>query len=450
VYPAFADGIGPDIGDAHQEPVQRPREPPMPIPARLAKLLIRTGLVGLHPGVRKLMGDGLSFLKYYSSRVLEAPNEDLKRTQEAMDVGSAIDLCLGAPSLIPELREHLLNLIEEAHGYPPVAGSLDLRRAFADKLRRENAMSVDPVKELVVTNGVGQGLGLFLDTFLDPGEAVAMFDPCYFMYRLAAQHRRQRVRLIPTTLEDGCTKFDERALAKALKGARAILINSPNNPTGGVFTDADLERIAYWCKRRDVLIFSDEVYEHFHYGDRPATIAALPDAARRTISAFSFSKTYGMAAYRIGMIAGDQWLVRPMIVSMLASAPFVPTVIQRLAQTALTIPTEALNRRREEFRRRRDRATSILQRWGRTTDPPGGAFYCWIPIHNLSMAAHDLCVELKKRTGVAVMPGESLASDGKNFIRLSFAEAPGVWEEGFQRVARALSEWNARPSSKAA
>jgi len=422
----------------------------MPIPARLAKLLIRTGVVGLHPGVRKLMGDGLAFLKYYSSRVLEAPNEDLKRTQEAMDVGSAIDLCLGAPCLIPELRDHLHSLIEESHGYPPVAGLLDLRRAFADKLRRENAMSVDPEKELIVSNGVGQGLGLFLDAFIDPGESVAMFDPCYFMYRLAAQHRRQKLRLIPTTLEDGRTRFDERAFAKALKGSRALLVNSPNNPTGGVFTGGDLERIAYWCKRRDVLIFSDEVYEHFNYGEHAPTIAALPDAQRRTISAFSFSKTYGMAAYRIGMIVGDQWLVRPMLVSMLASAPFVPTVMQQLARRALTIPTAALERRREEFRRRRDRATSILQRWGRTIDQPGGAFYCWIPIHNLSMAAHDLCVELKKRTGVAAMPGESLASNGKSYIRLSFAEAPGVWEEGFQRVARALSEWNARPSSKAA
>jgi aspartate/methionine/tyrosine aminotransferase len=450
LQPTFTDDVRSGIGVAIQKPVVLQRESPMPIQARLAKLLIRTGVVGLHPGVRKLMGDGLRVLRYYSSRVLEAPNEDLKRTQEAMDVGSSIDLCLGAPSLIPELREHLVSLIDESHGYPPVAGMFGLRQTFADKLRRENAMSVSPDKEMVVVNGVGQGLGLFLDAFVDPGESVALFDPCYFMYRLAAQHRRQKLRLVPTILEEGRARFDERLLAKALKGSRAILINSPNNPTGGVFSRDDLERIAYWCKRRDVLIFSDEVYEHFNYLDSQATMAAIPDAANRTISAFSFSKTYGMAAYRVGVVVGDQWLVRPMIVSMLASAPFVPTIVQRLAQSALSIPAAALIRRREEFRRRRDRATSILQRWGRTIDPPGGAFYCWIPIHDLGMSAHDLCIELKKRIGVAVMPGESLASNGEKFIRLSFAEEPGVWEEGFQRVARALSEWNARPSSKAA
>jgi len=423
----------------------------MPIPARLAKLLIRAGVVGLHPGVRRLMGDGLAFLKYYSSRVLEAPNEDLARTRAAMEATeSAIDLCLGAPPLIPELRERLLSLIEEAHGYPPTPGLPFLRMAFAEKLQRENGLAADPENDLLVVNGVGQGLGLFLDTFLDPGESIALFDPCYFMYRLASQHRRFKLRFVPTLVDHGCTRFDESVLAKVLKGSRALLINAPNNPTGGVFKTEDFERIAFWCKRRDVLIFSDEVYEHFQYGERPATFAVLPDAARRTISAFSFSKTYGMAAYRVGVIVGDRWLVRPMIVSMLASAPFVPTVVQRLATTALSIPIEALERRREEFRRRRDRACSILQRWGRTIDPPGGAFFCWLPIHNLSMTANDLCLELRKRTGVAVMPGESLAADGEHYIRLSFAEAPGAWEEGFQRVARALAEWHARPSAKAA
>jgi aspartate/methionine/tyrosine aminotransferase len=423
----------------------------MPIPARLAKLLIRTGLVRLHGGTRRLMGDGLPFLKYYSSRVLEAPNEDLAKTRAAMDAaGTAIDLCLGAPPLMPELRERLLSLIDEAHGYPPVLGLPELRTAFAAKLQRENDLVVDPEKDLIVTNGVGQGLGLFLDTFLDPGEAIVLFDPCYFMYRLAAQHRRFKLRLVPTRLDGGRTRFDDASLANALRGSRALLVNTPNNPTGGIFTAEDLERIAYWCKRRDVLIFADEVYEHFNYQGRPPTLASLQDAAKRTISAFSFSKTYGMAAYRVGVLVGDRWLVRPMVVSMLASAPFVPTVVQRLATSALSISDDVLERRREEFRRRRDRAVSILQRWDRTIDSPGGAFFCWIPVHELGAPAHELCLEIRQRTNVAVMPGESLAADGKQFIRLSFAEAPGVWEEGFQRVARALSDWHSRPAAKAA
>jgi len=423
----------------------------MPIPARLAKLLIRTGVVGLHPGVRKLMGDGIPFLKYYSSRVLEAPNEELARSREAMDVGEdLIDLCLGAPPLLPELRDRLDVLKEESRSYPPVAGLPELRTAFASKLDHENDLHANPDRELLVVNGVSQGLGLFLDTFLDPGESVVLFDPGYFMHRLAAQHRRLKLRMIPTTLDSGWLRFDERHLAKSLRGSKALLLNSPCNPTGGVIEPTDLERIAFWCKRRDVLMFSDEVYEHFHFVPRPPSIGTLPDAKKRTVSAYSFSKTYGMAAHRVGVLHTDYWLLRPMIVSMLASGPFVPTPSQRLAVAALALPSESIHRRREEFRRRRDRAFNILQCHGRTISPPGGSFFCWISIADLGVPAHEVCLQLRQRVGVAAMPGESLAANGAKFIRLSFAEAPGVWEEGFTRIARALAEWTAKPSKRAA
>jgi aspartate/methionine/tyrosine aminotransferase len=423
----------------------------MPIPARIAKLLIRTGIVGLHPGVRKLMGDGIPFLKYYSSRVLEAPNEELTRSREAMDVGAdLIDLCLGAPPMLPELRDRLGVLKHDSRGYPPVAGLPELLTAFADKLHHDNDLAADPGRELLVVNGVSQGLGLFLDTFLDPGESIVVFDPGYFMHRLAAQHRRLKLRTIPTTLESGWLRFDEKLLAKSLKGSKALLLNSPCNPTGGVIEPCDLERIAYWARRRDALIFSDEVYEHFHFVPKPANIATLPDSRKRTVSAFSFSKTYGMAGHRVGVLHADYWLLRPMIVSMLASAPFVSASSQRLAAAALSLPAEAVVRRRDEFRRRRDRAFNILQCHGRTISPPGGAFFCWISIADLGVAAHEVCVQLRQRVGVAAMPGESLAANGAKFIRLSFAESPGVWEEGFTRIARALAEWTAKPSKRAA
>ena len=197
-------------------------------------------------------------------------------------------------------------------------------------------MVVDPVKELVVTNGVGQGLGLFLDTFLDPGESVAMFDPV--LLHVPPGRPASALQKVRSDSDHARRRLHRSSMnarwRKALKGARAILINSPNNPTGGVFTDADLERIAYWCKRRDVLIFSDEVYEHFYYGDRPAN----PRHPSRRRPPNDFGVQFQQDLRNGGVphrhdrrrsMAGasdDRFNAR--------FAPFAPTVIQRLAQTA--------------------------------------------------------------------------------------------------------------------
>jgi aminotransferase len=398
--------------------------------------LIRAGVARHVPSIRKLLGDGVDYLKYYNSRILASPNVELKATRAMLDDSreNLVDLSLGAPEIDPALATFRPLERKRLSGYPSVAGDADLRQAVAIKLHRENALQVDPEDEVLVTTGVSQAIGLVLDTFVDVGEKVALFDPSFFIYRLAAQNRRAKVSFIPSHTEEGLTRFDEKALAKTLRGARLLMINSPANPTGGVLDQEALERIAFWCRKRDVLIFSDEVYERFQYEGRPCSIGSLPDAHRRTITANSFSKSHGLAAIRVGYVAGYKHLIQPMIVSSLATAPFVSAAAQQCARHALEHPTSTFQPTLAKYRARRDLVARTLRTLELPFDPPGGAFYFWIHVQPKGCTGADFAARLLEEQQVRLLSGDASGPSGKGWIRLSYACGDRDLQEGLRRL----------------
>lgn len=413
----------------------------MPIWVGVAKALIRTGIAKHIPSIQRLMGDGLPYLKYYNRRILGSPNVELRQTQILLDHAKedVIDLSLGAPT-IPWNFEPPPHEQSRSNSYPPVGGLRELRDAIARKLHLENGIHVDPEHQVLVCNGVSQGIGLTLDTFVDPGERVVVFDPSFFVYRMAAQNRGARVIAVPTWLESGETTFSDRELGKALRGAKVIFLNSPANPTGGILTPEALERIAWWCDKRDVLIFSDEVYERFLYSGTHISIASLPRMAERTITANSFSKSHGMAGGRVGFLAGPRYLIQPMIVSCLATAPFVSAPAQRMALAALNHAHELFEPTRAEYRSRRDFASAQLKRAGLDHEVPAGAFYIWAPITSCGIPASEVALRLLAEQKVLIMPGDSCGKTGKDFIRISYTGSRTQLAEGMRRIAQFFGE----------
>lgn len=408
----------------------------MPIWTGVAKALIRTGVAGRIPAIRQLMGEGLPFLKYYNGRILGSPNVELRATQALLDAatGDVIDLSVGAPEVDPQIDPRAAIGERVASGYPAVAGLPELRSAIADKLQSENGIHVDPQWEVLVTNGVSQGIGLMLDTFVDRGEKVAILDPGFFVYRLAAMNRGCKVHLLPTETAGGKMCIADRDLERGLRRAKVLFLNTPNNPTGGIAERDVLERIAYWCKRRDVLVFSDEVYERFVYRGEHVSIGSLPGMADRTITANSFSKTHALASFRAGYLAGPRYLIQPTIVSFLATAPFVSTASQRMALAALARPTTRLDAMIDRFRRRRRLVADTLRRLGLPADEPPGAFYFWTPIGSLGCTAAEFSSRLLAEQRVVVMPGDSYGIDGTRHIRISYALAETQLIEGLRRL----------------
>lgn len=408
----------------------------MPIWVPIAKALINAGMAQKIPSIQRLMGEGLPFLKYYSKRILGSPNVELKATQAMLNdmPEDVVDLSLGAPDFEPGLFTNIALDESAVSGYPPVSGLMSLRKAIAKKLSIDNQVEVDPEHQILVCNGVSQGIGLMLDTFVDWGDRVVVFDPSFFIYRLAAQNRGARIVHVPSWIDGGRTRFEEDALRRALRKAKVLFVNSPANPTGGILSEDDLERIAYWCERHDVLIFSDEVYERFQYAGAHGSIARFPKAKERTITANGFSKSHGMAALRVGYLAGARYLIQPMIVSFLSTAPFVSVGAQQMALSAIERPPEDFQPIRAKYLARRNAVTSALTAAGLVHDLPAGAFYFWVPVRVFGVSGDEFARRLLAEEHVKIMPGTSAGPSGTEFVRISYAGDGQRLGEGLRRL----------------
>jgi aspartate/methionine/tyrosine aminotransferase len=417
-------------------------------PLFLIKLLVRSGLARFLPTVRQLTDGGGEFLQYYSDRVLTAPLTELQEGADFLEVNGpdAVNLALGEPrfDLVPSASTKLPS---ERRGWPPFWGLPELRGAIAEKLLA-NQLSVNPNDEVLVTAGVAGALALALDTFVNPGDSVALFDPSSPLYWFGLRHRQLRPRWIPTWMEAGRIRFHMQPLIRALRGARLLLINSPANPTGGILAPEDLEQIAWWADKRNVLIFSDEVYERFCYESPSVSIGTLPKAWRRTLTVGSVSKSHGLASARVGWLAGHRHLVRPCALTAILQTALVPTLCQQVALAALRQGNDPFQPIRQEFESRRQYTFERLQTMGLKPLWPAAGFFIWIPVQELGMSGHAFAKKLRKAKRVLLWPGEFFGPSGRGHIRLSYVTEDGRLREGLTRLAEFVRELRGSDSTE--
>jgi aspartate/methionine/tyrosine aminotransferase len=416
------------------------------LPLFLAKLLIRSGVARWLPTVRPLTEGGGSFLHYYSDRLLSAPHQDVLSAAALLETPGpdAIDLSLGAPrfDLAPSTTTRLP---ADRRGWPPPWGLPELKAAVAEKLLADHRLAVAPADEVLITAGGAGAFSTAIDTFINPGDRVVVFDPCSPLYPLMLRHRRARIRWVDCWVEDGRLRIQSEHLKRAMHGARLIVVNSPHNPTGGVFAPEDLERIALWADRCDTLIFSDEVFERYQYEEEPLSLGTLDRARKRTLTAGSVSKGYALASARVGWLAGHRQLLRPCLISAVLQAAIVPTLTQLVALAALRQDAEAFQPIWSDFESRRRYAYERLQALGLKTTWPAGAYFFWLPVWQLDISGRAFAERLLAEKKVLVTPGDLFGPSGPGYIRLSYAVEDGRLREGLTRLAEFLHGRKAAP-----
>ena len=334
--------------------------------------------------------------------------------------------------------------------YCPAEGTPELRRAVTEKIRLINGVELDPDAkplELLITPGATGGLVAVARTYL-VGMSALVFEPYYPYHRRIVEELGGRTEIF--TLDRDTLQFDRaelRARCLALKARaafplRAIITCTPVNPTGKVFTRAELSAIAEVCQELDLLCIADEVYEHYVVGEHAhASMATLPGMWERTITCNSFSKSWNISGWRLGYTYGTGRLVAPLNNANNIFYVCSATPLQKALAQVLVADPHYYTRLRERFTLKRRQATDVLERLGFRIYESGSAFYVWARIPAEFTDAARLNETLMKGAGVAGVPGsaftDSDAWDG--YMRLCIAREDEVLQSALDKLERALT-----------
>ncbi|OLB06071.1 MAG: aminotransferase [Candidatus Rokubacteria bacterium 13_2_20CM_69_15_1] len=385
-----------------------------------------------------------------STRVQGFTESVIREMTRVVDARGGVNLAQGMPNFPPprELLEAAHRAIEgDFHQYAITWGAPSLRRAIADKYAKVYGMDVDPERNVTVCCGSTETMLSTLLAVLNPGDEVIIFEPFYENYGPGCIISGAEPVFVP--LEPPDFAFDPDRLTKAVTPrTRAIILNSPNNPTGKVFSRAELETIATLCREHNLLAITDEIYEHIVYDGLGHTpIATLPGMAERTVTISGISKSYSVTGWRVGYAIAPAGLS----VGIRRAHDFVtvgaPHLLQEAAVTALGLPDAYYVRLREEYQARRDLLWGYVEKAGFVAWKPRGAYYI------LTDVAHFLtqygvkddtafAMWLIENVGVATVPGSSFYAHpelGRTKIRFCFPKTDAVLRDAGERLLKLQS-----------
>jgi N-succinyldiaminopimelate aminotransferase len=323
--------------------------------------------------------------------------------------------------------------------YPPGPGIGELRQAIADHATRFYGLRYDPADEILVTAGATEAVAAALLALVEPGDEVIAFEPYYDSY--AANIAMAGGVRVPVTLRPPDFRPDLDELANAItERTRLILLNTPHNPTGSVFTRDELAAIARLAVDRDLLVVADEVYEHLVFSGEHVPIASFPGMRERTVTISSAGKTFSFTGWKIGWVKATPELVTAVkttkqFMTYVSGGPFQYAVAE-----ALALPDEYYTALREDLKAKRDLFVPGLAALGFTVYPPQGTYFVTADIAGLDERdGVEFCRTLPERAGVVAIPSAVFYDDkaaARTLVRFAFCKRPEVLTEALARLSR--------------
>jgi aspartate/methionine/tyrosine aminotransferase len=362
---------------------------------------------------------------------------------------SIIHLELGEPDFhpAPPVVDALRDAVAAGRDrYCSTRGVLALREAIADYLKRTRRLNV-AAEQVLVAPGCKMALSLAMMALIEPGDEVLFPDPSFPIY--PSFTRGLGATVIPYFLEEK-NKFqpDVEEIARKITSRTTMLIfNSPNNPTGTVFSDAAIEQIAALASNHDLWIIADEIYARILFGGEYKSIQSLPGMAERTVIIDGFSKSFAMTGWRLGYAVAPVEVIDAMDLLVLNTFTCAAEFTQVAAIEALRDSTNAVEAMVAEYRKRRDQFVAGLNQIpGFRCQTPDGAFYAWVNIADTGLSAEEVQKLLLEEAGVAGIAGAAFGVQGKNFLRFSLVSARTLLEEALDRIQRVSVHWRAAVS----
>ncbi len=341
---------------------------------------------------------------------------------------------MNTPDFIKEAMKRAVN--ENKTRYAPSSGIPELRTAIADKLRTKNGIAAQ-ASDVMIMNGGMQGLFGAFQSVVNPGEEVLVFSPYWTPIKDLIAHCEGRAVLVATA-KARAEGFEKTLARHTTDRTRAIYYNTPQNPTGVVFTRDEARAVARFAHERDLIVLADEAYEDLVYEGEHFSIASLEGMFERTITIFTLSKSYAMTGWRLGYtVAAEPWMTG-LRKTTLYSSNGVSTPTQWSALAAFTTESDMLETNRLAYRQRRDLLLAGLNELELICEKPAGAFYAFPDVSRVSRDSRQAAEILLDRAQVATVPGAVFGPDGESHLRFSFSTSLETIEAGLDSLRRNL------------
>jgi aminotransferase len=375
---------------------------------------------------------------YISQRAQTIPPSGIRKFFDLLlTMNDVISLGVGEPDFNTPWNVAVAGIDSVERGataYTSNKGLMELRDLISSDLISRYGTSYDPDNEIIVTGGVSEGLDLAVRTVVDPGDEVLVADPCYVSYAPCVTLAGGIPVSLPCPAEEEFRVTPDALMERVTKKTKLLMINYPNNPTGGVMRREDLMAISDIIVDHDLLLLSDEIYAELTYEGQHVSPASLDELWERTITLNGFSKAYSMTGWRVGYFCAPHEITAAALKIHQYVMLCAPTMSQYAAIEALKRAEEAKDRMVAEFRMRRNLFVSGLNRIGLPCHLPKGAFYAFPSIESTGLSDEEFAERLLLEHQVAVAPGSAFGPSGVGHVRCAYAVSREDLEEATRRI----------------
>jgi aminotransferase len=380
---------------------------------------------------------------YLSEMVKELKPSGIRKFFDlAASIKGVISLGVGEPDFITpwSIREAAILSLEEGYtSYTANPGLLELRQEISSYLYRRFGVQYNPIDQVIVTVGASQAIDLTFRAILNPGDEVLIIEPAFVSYAPLVTLAGGKPIPVSTHPSNGFKLTPEQIENAITSRTKAILLCSPNNPTGTYLNKEELTNLAAVIEKHDLLVVSDEIYAELTYDEDYTSFASIEGMYERTILINGFSKGFAMTGWRLGFLAAPASFTEQMVKILQYTTMCAPHMLQHGAIEALRNTYHEVESMRRSYRRRRNYIVQSLNKIGLDCHNPGGAFYVFPSIKSTGMTSEQFAEELLLAEKVAVVPGSAFGESGEGFVRCSYATSLEQLQEAVKRIERFMN-----------
>ncbi len=384
--------------------------------------------------------------RFVANHVLELPKSGIREFFAiAATMSDAISLGIGEPDFVTpwHIREAAIFAIENGKtSYTDNLGLRSLRNEIATYVAKNYNVQYDPSCEILVGVGVSEVLDCVLRAIINPGDKVMYHEPCFVSYAPSVKLAHGVPVAVKTRPEDKFAFNIDEVKKSWQPGCKAILLNFPTNPTGGVAEREQLEELAKFAQEKDMLVISDEIYSELTYEGEHVSIASMPNMKERCVFLHGFSKAFAMTGFRVGYACAPKDIIEGAMKAHQYAIMCAPIVSQEAALEALRNGKKSMLHMREQYQSRRDFIVGKFNEMGMDCHLPKGTFYAFPCIKRFGMTSMEFAKYILNEAKVAVVPGSAFGEDGEGFVRASFSTSYENLVEAAERMKKAIDKLN--------